>query len=81
MGQGIDDLSLDTLLELFQAITEPRRDDGGWRAERSGDTSAEGGPFERVEAPDGERTRSVDEPVPMAEANDADSGTWLWLEH
>jgi len=81
MGQGIDDLSLDTLLELFQAITEPRGDAGGWRAERSEDTSAEGGPFERVEAPDDERTRSVDEPVPMAEASDADSGTWLWLEH
>jgi hypothetical protein len=81
MGQRIDDLSLDTLLELFQAITEPREADGGWRAERSDDTSAEGGPFERVVAPDGQKSRSADDPVPMAEATDADSGTWLWLEH
>jgi hypothetical protein len=82
MGQRIDDLSLDTLLELFQAITEPRGADGGWRAEPSSeDASAEGGPFERVEAPDIERSRSPDEPVPMAEASDSDSGTWLWLEH
>jgi hypothetical protein len=80
MGQGIDDLSLETLLELFQAITEPRGEDGGWRAQPSG-PSAEGGPFERVIAPEGERDRSTDEPVPMAEATDADSGTWLWLEH
>jgi hypothetical protein len=81
MGQRIDDLSLPTLLELFQAITEPRGSDGGWRAERSDDTSAEGGPYERVAAPDGQRLRPGDEPVPMAEATDADSGTWLWLEH
>ena len=81
MGQRIDDLSLETLLELFQAITEPRGEGGGWRAERSEDGSAEGGPFERVEAPGGERGRTADEPVPMAEASDADSGTWLWLEH
>jgi hypothetical protein len=78
MGQRIDDLSLETLLELFQAITEPRGEDGGWRAEPSADASAEGGPFERVVAPERER---ADEPVPMAEASDADSGTWLWLEH
>ena len=79
MGQRIDDLSLETLLELFQAITEPRGTDGGWRAEPSEDTSTEGGPFERLVAPGGERT--AEEPVPMAEASDADSGTWLWLEH
>jgi hypothetical protein len=81
MAQRIDDLSLETLLELFQAITEPRGADGGWRAQPSEDASAEGGPFERVVAPDAERSRPVDEPVPMAEASDADSGTWLWLEH
>ena len=84
MGQRIDDLSLDTLLELFQAITEPGGADGGWRAERSersDDASAEGGPFERVVAPGGQPSRPADEPVPMGEASDADSGTWLWLEH
>ena len=81
MGQRIDDLSLETLLELFQAITEPPGGNGGWRAEPSEEASAEGGPFERVVAPDGDRNRPVDEPVPMAEASDADSGTWLWLEH
>ena len=81
MGQRIDDLPLETLLELFQAITEPRAADGGWRAEPSEESSAEGGPFERVVAPDGERSRPADEPVPMAEASDSDSGTWLWLEH
>jgi hypothetical protein len=74
MGQRIDDLSLDTLLELFQAITEPRREDGGWRGARS--DVAEGGAYETVVLPD-----SADEPVPMAEASDADGGTWLWLEH
>ena len=79
MGQRIDDLPLETLLELFQAITEPHGENGGWRAEPSEDASAEGGPFERVVAPSSERT--TDEPVPMAEASDADSGTWLWLEH
>jgi hypothetical protein len=81
MGQRIDDLSIETLLELFQAITEPRGGDGGWRAEPSEDAFAEGGPFERVEAPSREEVRPPDEPVPMAEASDADSGTWLWLEH
>ena len=81
MGQRIDDLSLSTLLELFQAITEPRSADGGWRAQRSDDASAEGAPFERVVAPDGPTSRPADDPVPMAEATDADSGTWLWLEH
>jgi hypothetical protein len=79
MGQGIDDLSLETLLELFQAITEPRGEGGDWRAQPSTDAAAEGGPFERVVAPLSDR--APDEPVPMAEATDADSGTWLWLEH
>ena len=79
MSQRIDDLSLETLLELFQALTEPRGEDGGWRAEPSTDGSAEGGPFERVVAPGSDRP--ADEPVPMGEASDADSGTWLWLEH
>ena len=81
MGQRIDDLSLETLLELFQAITEPRAGDGGWRAEPSEEAAAEGGPFERVVAPDLDRARPSEEPVPMAEASDSDSGTWLWLEH
>jgi len=81
MGQRIDDLSLETLLELFQAITEPRGADGGWRAEPSEDAAAEGGPFERVEAPEIDPGRPAEEPVPMAEASDSDSGTWLWLEH
>ena len=81
MGQGIDDLSLETLLELFQAITEPRGDGGGWRAEHSEDAIAEGGPFERVVAPSPELDAATDEPVPMGEASDADGGTWLWLEH
>ena len=80
MGQEIDDLSLEALLELFQAITGPRGADGGWRAEPSTDAGAEGGPFERVVAPESDRP-TADEPVPMEEASDADSGTWLWLEH
>ncbi len=81
MGHGIDDLSIEALLELFQAITEPRGDDGGWRAEPSKEAVAEGGPFEKVIAPLPPSDPAADEPVPMDEASDADGGTWLWLEH
>jgi hypothetical protein len=86
MGQGIDDLSIEALLEMFQALTEPGGKDGGWRAEPSPESSGEGAPFERVVvdeaiAPVASRDASADEPMPMGEASDADSGTWLWLEH
>ena len=89
MGQSIDDLPLETLLELFQALTDPENvgtPNGGWAVapwEAESAARGEGGPLERVLVPRPGSLPIADrsEPVVMDEATDSDGGVWLWFEH
>jgi hypothetical protein len=82
MGQRIEDLSLEALMELFQAITERP---GAPRRRLSPPPPAR--ILEKVLVPppsiaypaasDGTDPR----PVPMDEATEGEGGIWLWFEH